>query len=153
MTNQETTLAGDTDGIAELADTQDATGSDWFSADNSTFGDRLAGAREAAGMTRAQLARRLGLKVSNIEKWEEDLSEPRANRLQMLSGVLGVSLTWLLTAQGEGLDGPVGEEPLSEDASAILTELRQVKADLQRSSERVGVLEKRLRRLLRDSAA
>lgn len=123
---------------------------DWYTAENSTFGDRLAGAREAAGMTREQLARRMGLKSSTIDKWEEDLAEPRANRLQMMSGLLGVSLTWLLTAQGEGLDGSGHEEPLSDDLRDVLTELRQVRSDLIREAERVGVLEKRLRRLLKD---
>ena len=34
---------------------------DWFGPDAATFGDRVAGAREAAGMTQAQLARRLGV--------------------------------------------------------------------------------------------
>jgi DNA-binding XRE family transcriptional regulator len=47
---------------------------DWFSEDTSTFGDRLAGAREAAGMTQAQLAKRLGVKLTTMQSWEEDLS-------------------------------------------------------------------------------
>ena len=123
----------------------------WYTAENSTFGDRLAGAREAAGMTRADLAKRMGLKVSTIEKWEDDLGEPRANRLAMLSGLLGVSLRWLLTAEGDGVQGPSLEEPLGDDFVSLLTELRQVKGDLHRSAERVGVLEKRLRRMLKAS--
>lgn len=124
----------------------------WFTAENSTFGDRLAGAREAAGMTRDQLARRMGLKSSTIDKWEEDLAEPRANRLQMMSGLLGVSLTWLLTAKGEGPEMPGSDEPGADDLRALMTELRQVRGGLTREAERVGVLEKRLRRLLREPA-
>jgi len=131
----------------------DLSGSEvWFSADNSTFGDRLAGAREAAGMSRGDLARRLGVKVSTVEKWEEDLSEPRANRLQMLSGILGVSLAWLLTAQGEGVDAPAVEDGAGADAAALLTDLRHLKADLQRMTERMSVMEKRLRHILSESA-
>ena len=122
----------------------------WFTAENSTFGDRLAGAREAAGMTRAQLARRMGLKTGTIDKWEEDLAEPRANRLQMMSGILGVSLTWLLTATGEGVDSPQVDEPLADDLRSALTELRQVRSDLIREADRIGVLEKRLRRLMQE---
>lgn len=142
MTDQDTTLAP-----------ADPGGSDeWFSADNSTFGDRLAGAREAAGMSRGDLARRLGVKVGTVEKWEDDLSEPRANRLQMLSGILGVSLAWLLTAQGEGVDPPAIEDGAGADAAALLADLRHLKADLQRMTERTAVMEKRLRHILSVSA-
>jgi len=124
---------------------------DWFTAENSTFGDRLAGARDASGMTRQQLARRMGLKVTTIDKWEEDLAEPRANRLQMMSGLLGVSLTWLLTAKGEGPDGPDGGAPVTADLRDILNELRQVRSDLVRETDRIGVLEKRLRQVLKET--
>lgn len=136
----------DQDMTAEMAETDD----DWFTPENSTLGDRLAGAREAAGMTRAELARRMGLKLSTINKWEDDLAEPRANRLQMLSGLLGVSLKWLLTAEGDG-PGPT-EEPLGDDLRNVLSEMRQVRSDLLREAERVGQMEKRLRSLLRDPA-
>lgn len=119
-------------------------GEAWYTAENSTFGDRLAGAREAAGMTRGELARRMGLKVTTIEKWEDDRSEPRANRLATLSRLLGVSLRWLLDAEGEGIDAPSPEE----GRAALLHDLRQIRADLQRSAERLGVLEKRVRQIV-----
>ena len=35
---------------------------DWYSEDAATFGDRVAGAREQAGMTQKQLAKRLGVR-------------------------------------------------------------------------------------------
>jgi len=140
MTDQEMT--------AEMAESD----ADWFTPENSTLGDRLAGAREAAGMTRAELARRMGLKLSTIGKWEDDLAEPRANRLQMLSGLLGVSLTWLLTAEGDG-PGPAADVPLRDDLRNVLSEMRQVRTDLLREAERVGQLEKRLRSLLKEPAA
>lgn len=126
------------------------SGDDWFGADSSTFGDRLAGAREAAGLTRNELARRLGVKDTTIAKWEDDMSEPRANRLQMLAGILGVSLTWLLAAEGEGVDGPVGDDLLSGDLLAVLSEMRQLKTEMKLNTDRLGVLEKRLRRVLKE---
>lgn len=131
--------------LPELADPDEP----WFTAQNSTLGDRLAGAREAAGMTRAELARRMGLKLSTIEKWEDDMAEPRANRLQMLSGLLGVSLTWLLTAEGDG-PGPT-DAPLRDDLRVVLAEMRQVRADLVREADRIGRLEKRLHGLMKDT--
>ncbi|MDP5362418.1 MAG: helix-turn-helix domain-containing protein, partial [Paracoccaceae bacterium] len=78
----------------------------WFSEETATFGDRLAGAREAAGMDQKALAEKLGVKTNVISGWENDLKEPRANRLQMVSGILGVSITWLLTGEGDGPDAP-----------------------------------------------
>lgn len=125
---------------------------DWFAAETSTFGDRLAGAREAAGMTQGQLARRLGVKVTTLRKWEDDLSEPRANRLQMLSRLLDVSLRWLMTAEGEGLDGPPADPQIPDDIDTILREMHDLRVEMVRIGDRLGVLEKRLRRSLKENA-
>ena len=89
--------------------------------------------------------RRLGVKVKTIRAWENDQSEPRANKLQMLAGMLGVSIMWLLSGAGDGLDGPEDRTELSEDLAELLKELRRIKVDQARMSERMGRLEKRLR--------
>ena len=47
---------------------------DWYGPDAATFGDRVLGAREKAGMTQAQLSRRLGIKLATLQAWEEDRS-------------------------------------------------------------------------------
>lgn len=78
----------------------------YFSDETSTLGDRIAAARQAAGLTQAGLATRLGVGVKVVSSWENDRSEPRANRLAMLAGLLNVSVTWLLTGGGEGVDPP-----------------------------------------------
>ena len=129
-----------------MADEATATG--WYSDENATFGDRLADARQAVGMTQEDLARRLGVRLKTLDNWEHDLAEPRANRLSMMAGLLNVSLRWLLTGEGEGLTPPEEAQPLPADAQAVLTELRQMRADLLRASERVGRLEKRLKTVL-----
>lgn len=122
---------------------------DWFSAETATFGDRVAGAREALGLDQAGLARRLGVKLKTVRGWENDLSEPRANKLQMLSGVLGVSLMWLLNGEGEGLSGPAEEETqLVPEVRALLLELRQVRAEVDDAADRLARIEKRLRTAL-----
>lgn len=41
----------------------------WYSADVATFGDRLAGAREAAGLTQEDLAQRLGVRLTTLQNW------------------------------------------------------------------------------------
>ncbi len=125
---------------------------DWFGPDTATFGDRVAAAREAAGMTQGQLARRLGVKKSTLMGWEQDLSEPRANKLSMMSGLLNVSMTWLLTGEGEGMSEPGDVELVTEDFAALLSELRDLRSELRASSDRAARLEKKLRTLLQSAA-
>ena len=55
----------------------------WYGPETATFGDRLAAARDSTGMSQAQLAKRLGIKPGTLRAWENNLSEPRANRLSM----------------------------------------------------------------------
>jgi hypothetical protein len=85
------------------------------------------------------------VKVKTIRAWENDMSEPRANRLQMLAGLLGVSLMWMLNGEGDGLDGPEQPSEISDDLSEILKDLRGMKVEQARLAERAGRLEKRLR--------
>ncbi|WP_342078620.1 helix-turn-helix domain-containing protein [Yoonia sp. SS1-5] len=124
----------------------------WFSEEAATFGDRLAGAREDAGLTQQALAQKIGVKPSVIAGWENDLKEPRANRLQMLSGLLSVSLSWLLTGEGEGPEAPADDALMTNDVRDLLAELRLLRAQVTQTGERIGQLEKRLRTALRDSA-
>lgn len=125
---------------------------DWFSEGSATFGDRMAAARDALGMSEEELARRLGVKVKTVRNWEQDISEPRANKLNMLAGVLNVSFGWLLTGEGEGVPAPGEAGKLSDDAASLMTELRQLRAEMARGVERLGRLEKRLNATLRDVA-
>ncbi|MCL4066865.1 helix-turn-helix domain-containing protein [Pseudomonas sp. GX19020] len=121
---------------------------DWFSADVATFGDRLAGAREAAGLSQEDLAQRLGVRLTTLQAWEDDMAEPRGNRLSTLAGMLNVSLAWLLTAEGDGLGLPEAEAmPAAlSDALADLTRLRAKAAGLV---QEIATVEKRLRQALR----
>lgn len=126
---------------------QDDPGS-WYGPEQATFGDRLAAAREQAGMDQAKLSRRLGVKQATLRKWEEDLAEPRANRLQMLAGLLNVSVVWLLTGEGDGPDGPPADAPLPDSARDLLLEVREMKSEMTRAAQRLGRLEKALRNQL-----
>lgn len=122
-----------------------AADSGWYDAATATLGDRIAGAREAAGLTPAQLARSLGVRQSTVAAWEDDRAEPRANRLQMAAGVMNVSVGWLLTGQGDGPDGPtVAPAGALAEARAALAELRRLKAELGAAASRLGRAEARL---------
>jgi transcriptional regulator with XRE-family HTH domain len=123
---------------------------DWYGPETSTFGDRLAAAREQAGMTQAQLAKRLGIKASTLRGWENDMSEPRANRLSMLSGLLNVSLPWMLTGKGDGISSPDDENQIPPDINDILLEIRDLKASMVATADKIGRLEKKLRQKLKE---
>jgi ribosome-binding protein aMBF1 (putative translation factor) len=123
----------------------------WFDPDATTFGDRVAGARQHADMTQAELAKRLGVQLKTLRGWEDDQAEPRANKLSMMAGLLNVSLLWLLSGEGEGPDSPTMGD-LSPDISEMLTEIRDIRAQMALSTDRLGRLEKNLRAKLREEA-
>ncbi|MEM8959537.1 MAG: helix-turn-helix domain-containing protein [Pseudomonadota bacterium] len=120
---------------------------DWGE-DASTFGDRMARARDHAGMDQAQLARRLGVKASTVRNWEADRSEPRANRLQMLSGLWGVSIIWLLSGEGEGVPDVTATDIDAADLTDLLAELRDLRVAQVRLADQAGRIEKRLRAIV-----
>jgi transcriptional regulator with XRE-family HTH domain len=130
--------------------TPDAT-TGWYSDEAATFGDRITAAREAVGLSQEEVARRLGVRLRTVRAWEEDMAEPRANKLQMLAGLLNVSIRWLLTGEGEGVPDPDAAE-MPAEITALLIELRDVKSQLHRAADRVALIEKRLRSALRSAA-
>ncbi len=117
---------------------------DYFSEDTATFGDRIAAAREALGYSQNQLAVRLGVRVGTLQNWESDRSEPRANKLQMLAGLLNVSIVWLLTGQGDGVPAPSEVQPDAADMS-MFDEMRDIRLAQIQLIERLARLEKRMR--------
>ncbi len=135
---------------AEAPEVAGAEGTDWYGGDVATLGDRIAAAREAAGLSAKKLARRLGVKHATVQEWESDLSEPRANRLSMMAGLLNVSIMWLLTGDGDGISGPEGTTEIPADVNDILLEIRDVKTGLAAASDRLARLEKKLRQTLKE---
>ena len=98
-------------------------------------GGRIRLAREAAPMTMAQLAQRLGVDLASLKAWEAGEREPRTNRLRLLGGILGVSLTWLLEGRNPGQLGPTpltvhGVRQRLQRARALLAETAGVVEDL-----------------------
>lgn len=123
---------------------------DWYGPDAATFGDRVAAAREQTGMSQNELAKRLGVRPATLRAWEDDLSEPRANRLSILAGLLNVSMMWLINGEGEGVEAPSEEISPKGNLTEVLAEMRGLRASMLEKAERMGQLEKKLRRLMAD---
>ena len=87
-----------------------------------TFGDRLAAAREAAGLTQVQLAHKLGTTQRVITYWERGTVALRADQLRSLADALGVSTDYLLGRENgsKTRGGPVGKmRQIFEEASRL----------------------------------
>lgn len=112
------------------------------SRDDDTLGGRLSRAREASGVTTAQLARRLGIKTATLQSWESDRSEPRANRLATIAGVLNISMAWLIHGVG---DAP-NDDLNSDVVSLVRGHLEQMKALRDKTSAIISRLEAELER-------
>ena len=57
-------------------------------------------------MTQADLASGIGVKLKTVRAGKTTWREPRANKLQMVAGLLNVSMRWLLTGEGDGSRTP-----------------------------------------------
>ena len=75
----------------------------------STLGVRISEAREFSKYSITEVANHMAVTQKTIKNWEKGNSKPRANKLQMLAGVLNVPLLWLLDG-GEQFD-PVQSRP------------------------------------------
>ena len=123
---------------------------DWYGPETATFGDRLSAAIEKSGMTQKLVAKRLGIKLATLKSWEQDISEPRANRLSMLAGLLGVSVMWLLHGRGDGVDCSDNETQVPPEINDILFEIRALQTVLFTSADKLAKLEKQLRAKLKE---
>lgn len=110
-----------------------------------TLGGRIQKARAARGLSTAQLARRLGILSKTIQNWEADRSEPRANKLQMLAGVLSVPLLWLL--DGEGTDFDLDVEVNVAETASLESKVERLLELHQQSAKLIFELQSEVRRL------
>ncbi len=66
-----------------------------------TINDRITASRQAQKMSKAELARRVGISHASVSKWESGLNQPKGRYLNDLAAALGVTVDWLLTGDGE----------------------------------------------------
>jgi transcriptional regulator with XRE-family HTH domain len=119
---------------------------DYYSDEVSTLGERISVAREHAGVSQDELARTLAIKSEMLDNWENDTAEPRANRMTLLAGILGVSAGWRLYGIGEGVPAPDdAEAPESVTdariAEKLLTEMRETQEMQEKIARRMARIE------------
>lgn len=117
----------------------------YYTADQATLGDRIAAAREALALTQKELADRLGVRRKTLTEWEDDRSEPRANRLHLMAGVLGVSLIWLMTGEGDGPAAPPTADLATQDRARLREDIVALRRLALTMIERLDSLERGLR--------
>ena len=104
---------------------------------HTNLGRRIRMARKNKGYSKAELATRVGVKTSTIEKWEKEKTAPRANRLHIMSGILSVPLLWLLAGADhipELAGAYTGQEAINfklEQAEQDLRELGTLLAEIK----------------------
>ena len=108
------------------------------------LGTRIANSREACGFTQAQLARRMGVKKATLINWEIGRTDPRANKLASLAGVLNVPFLWLLGGAESPAEVTTPEfsetnllESKLDKADQLINELSALVADLRGHTRRV----------------
>jgi hypothetical protein len=64
-----------------------------------------------------------------------------------MAGLLNVSMMWLINSEGEGVEVPELASGVSSNDTMrdLMTEMRDLRADLLSRAEQVGRLEKRMR--------
>jgi len=120
---------------------------DHFKDSIATFGDRLEAARDAKGLTVDGLAEKIGVEVRTIEAWESDADAPRASRIQMLAGLLNVSIVWLISGEGNGTSYVADTYERPTGVNDALGEISQLKTTLTGALDKLDRLEKRLQEI------
>ncbi len=76
------------------------------------------------------LADKVGVKKKIVQEWEDDLSTPRSNRIQMLSCMLNVSMIWLINGESNGTYNVVVNYDRSEGINDAQREIALLKDNL-----------------------
>ena len=76
-----------------------------------TLGERIKYARKIKGITQTKIKELCGISSGNLSEIENDKVSPTSNALLSLKRILGVSVDWLLTGEGEMFPSNVGTQP------------------------------------------
>ena len=114
----------------------------------STLGERICNARQAAGLTLNLASHLAGVKASTLRDWERDRSEPRVNKLVALAGIFGVSPTHLLAEEGDSNNPAVVTKGRHEKVMALLkAEIVEIEKQQAALNQRLGEVTKLLKKV------
>ena len=114
----------------------------------STLGERICNARQAAGLTLNLASHLAGVKASTLRDWERDRSEPRVNRLVALAGIFGVSPTHLLAEEGNSNNPVVVTKGRYEKVIALCkAEMADIEKQQIALTKRLGEVSKLLKKV------
>ena len=106
-----------------------------------TFGNRLAAARNAQGLTQEDLARALDVARNTISSWERDRTLPDVEMLRRISAVLNCDLMAPdAPAQEEPAAAPDAAEPVSEPEAAPQPEVSSAPAPTSRRKKLAWII-------------
>jgi transcriptional regulator with XRE-family HTH domain len=92
---------------------------------------RIRLARQRAGLSAAELARKLGVSRGAVSQWETDIAAPADRNLRNMARLLGVATEWLQT--GRGLAAiPATQTALDPMAEGEKIDPRELSPDLAR---------------------
>ena len=90
-----------------------------------TFGEKLKEARKNAGLSQEELSERIGVSRAAVAKWESGYGLPDIDNLKAISGLLDVSIDYLLD-DGTKLDLSVTREPIDlSSASGFIARAKE----------------------------
>lgn len=113
--------------------------------DGDTLGGRIARARDLASLSLEETASQIGVTSETLSDWETDRSEPRANKVMTLAGVLGVSPAWLISGAG---DAPQAQG-LTVAVDEMTGEIQRLRELAMQITASVEILESKMRTLTR----
>ena len=114
----------------------------------STLGERICNARQAAGLTLNLASHLAGVKASTLRDWERDRSEPRVNKLVALAGIFGVSPTHLLAEEGNSNNPVVVTKGRYEKVIALCkAEMVDIEKQQIALTKRLGEVSKLLKKV------
>ena len=112
--------------------------------EDTTLGGRVFQAREAAGLTVSQVINRLGVRKATYLAWEADRSEPRANKLVALAGILNVSPTYLLSGLGRAAVQPLKHQQIIDE---LRIEIEQLELTLKSANKMLSRIKSQAKRV------
>ena len=85
------------------------------------IGERIVIARTNAGLTQAELAKRMDIPYQTIGHWERNMSSPKFSSLDRLADALGINVETLICGQAaEDTEDTVKENPVPDEPPKYL---------------------------------